>query len=178
MVVHERSLMALMPAKPGWISRINEICSELEALPRPFVDRATVEILLQVGRRRAQQILAPCVSQRIGSNGLADRDAVIRRLRDIAEGEDERYEIERRRKVAGLIEGLRRERIERPQVLVEARVKVMAQQFRNLPPGVTIAPGRIIVEFSQPQQALEKLLSLAMAVGNDYAAFERMARPE
>jgi hypothetical protein len=167
-----------MPAKPGWIGRINEICAELEALPRPFVDRATVEILLQVGRRRAQQILAPCVSEHVGSNGLADRDAVIRRLRVIAEGEDERYEIERRRKVAGLIEQIRRERIARPQVLVEARVKVMTQQFRNLPPGVTISPGRIIVEFSQPQQALEKLLALAMAVGNDYEAFERMARPE
>jgi hypothetical protein len=164
-----------MPAKPVWISRIKEICDELEALPRPFVDRATIETVLQVGRRRAQQILAPCVSQRIGSSGVADRNAVIQRLRDIAAGNEEQYEIERRRKVAVVIERLRRERMERPQVLVEARVKVMTQQLRNLPPGVTIAPGRIIVEFTQAQQALEKLLALAMAVGNDYEAFESMA---
>ena len=53
-----------MPAKPLWYSRIHEIVRELDALPRPFVDRATVEFLLGVGRRRAQQILAPCITER------------------------------------------------------------------------------------------------------------------
>jgi hypothetical protein len=168
--------MESMPARPAWISRINEICSELDALPRPFIDRSTLEVLLQVGRRRAQQILAPCVSDRIGSNGPADRDAVIRRLRGIAAGEDERFEMERRRKVAEVIEKLRRERIESPQLLVEAPVRVLSQQLRNLPAGVSIAPGRIIVEFTEPRDALEKLLTFAMAIGNDYEAFERMAR--
>jgi hypothetical protein len=48
--------MDSMPARPAWIGRINEICTELERLPRPFVDRSTLEALLQVGRRRAQQI--------------------------------------------------------------------------------------------------------------------------
>ena len=27
--------MGFVPARPAWISRINEICSELERLPRP-----------------------------------------------------------------------------------------------------------------------------------------------
>jgi hypothetical protein len=43
--------MGSMPARPAWISRINDICTELERLPRPFVDRSTLEVLLQVGRR-------------------------------------------------------------------------------------------------------------------------------
>ena len=47
-----------MPAKPLWLSRINEICEQLERLPRPFVDRATVETLLGVGRRRAHYVQA------------------------------------------------------------------------------------------------------------------------
>jgi hypothetical protein len=38
--------MRFVPARPAWISRINEICSELERLPRPFVDRSTLEALL------------------------------------------------------------------------------------------------------------------------------------
>jgi hypothetical protein len=165
-----------MPARPAWISRINEICSELESLRRPFVDRATLEVLLQVGRRRAQQILAPCVSHQVGSSGLAARDAVIRHLREIAAGEQERFEIERRHKVADVIEKLRRERIESPQVLVEAPVRVFSQQLRNLPAGVSITPGRITVEFTEPRQALEKLLALAMAIGNDYEQFEGITR--
>jgi hypothetical protein len=90
--------MGSMPARPAWISRINDICSELESLPRPFVDRSTLEVLLQVGRRRAQQILAPSVSDRVGSSGLADRDSVIARLRGMAAGAEERHETERRRK--------------------------------------------------------------------------------
>jgi hypothetical protein len=43
--------MGSMPARPAWISRINEICQELESVPRPFIDRSTLEVLLQVGRR-------------------------------------------------------------------------------------------------------------------------------
>jgi hypothetical protein len=169
--------MGSMPARPAWISRINEICTELERLPRPFVDRSTLEVLLQVGRRRAQQILAPCVSDKVGANGLADREAVIRRLHEIAEGQDEHFEIKRRRKVADVIESLRRERIESPQVLVEAPVRVLSQQLRNLPAGVSIEPGRITVEFTEPREALEKLLALAMAIGNDYEQFEGITRP-
>jgi hypothetical protein len=168
--------MGSMPARPAWISRINEICQELERLPRPFVDRSTLEALLQVGRRRAQQILAPCVSDRVGTNGLADRESVIRRLQQIATGDDDRFEMERRRKVADIIENLRRERIESPRVLVEAPVRVLGQQLRNLPAGVSIAPGRITVEFTEPREALEKLLALAMALGNDYEQFEGITR--
>jgi hypothetical protein len=96
---------------------------------------------------------------------------VIRRLRDIAAGEQERFEIERRQKVADLIQRLRQERIESPQILVEAPIRVLSQQLRNLPEGVSIAPGRITVEFAEPRQALEKLLALAMALSNDYEAF-------
>jgi len=33
-----------MPAQPGWISRTPLIIEELAALPRPFDDRATVEV--------------------------------------------------------------------------------------------------------------------------------------
>ena len=89
-----------MPAKPWWYRKIDDVIRNLEALPRPFVDRATVEFLLGVGRRRAQQIMAPCVADRVGTNGLADRDAFIAHLRRLAEGDAGYYERQRRRKVA------------------------------------------------------------------------------
>src|ERR1022692_5214490 len=66
-----------MPAKPAWYSKINDIIRDLQSLPRPFVDRATVEFLLGVGRRRAQQIMAPSITDRVGANGLADRTPLI-----------------------------------------------------------------------------------------------------
>lgn len=163
---------APMPAKPGWYSRISEVIRDLQGLPRPFVDRATVEFLLGVGRRRAQQIMAPCIMDRVGTNGLADRDALIAHLRRLAEGDDGYYEIWRRRKFAAVLGQLQKERLERPQLLVEAPVEVLTQEFQNLPAGVRLEPGRITVEFTEPQQGLEKLLALAMAISNDFDQFE------
>jgi hypothetical protein len=165
-----------LPAKPAWYSKLDEVISALRAEKRPFVDRATIEFLLGVGRRRAQQIMAPCITDRVGSNGLADREELIARLQRLAEGDDGYYERRRRLKVAGVLEQLHKERLETPQLLVEAPVRVAAIEFEELPPGVSVARGRIMVEFDSPQQALEKLLALAMAISNNFERFERLAR--
>jgi hypothetical protein len=166
-----------MPAKPSWYTHLDAIVANLQALPRPFVDRATVEVLLGVGRRRAQGIMAPCVTHYVGSNGLVDREVLIGHLRHLAQGEEVFYERTRRRKVAEVVDGLRKERLERPQLLVEAPVRVINQELDDLPAGVAIEVGRITIEFVEPRQALEKLLALAMAIGNNYSRFERRAGP-
>jgi hypothetical protein len=165
-----------MPARPTWISKIDGVIGELQGLPRPFVDRATVEFLLGVGRRRAQQILAPCITDRVGANGLADRDRLIEHLRGLAAGEESHYEVRRRRRVADALSRLRSERIEKPRLLVEAPIELVSQEFENLPMGVRLEPGRITVEFGEPREALEKLLALAMAIGNNFDRFERSTR--
>jgi len=165
-----------VPAKPIWYSKIERIVGELLGLPRRFVDHATMVLLLGGGRRRAQQIMAPCVTDWVGSNGLADRDGLIAHLRGLAEGEERYYEVARRRRVAKAIDRLRVERLRQPQLLVEAPARVISQEFANLPAGVRLEAGRITVEFRQPQEALEKLLALAMAIGNDFAGFERSTR--
>jgi hypothetical protein len=165
-----------VPAKPAWYGKIEDVIRELEALPRPFVDRATLEFLLGVGRRRAQQIMAPCITDRVGTNGLADRQALITRLRQLAGGDDGFYERQRRRKLGEMLARLRKERLERPQLLVEAPVEILTQEFEDLPEGVELEPGRITVTFDEPQQALEKLLALAMAISNDLPRFERITR--
>lgn len=165
-----------MPAKPAWYSKITEVIRAIEALPRPFIDRATVEFLLGVGRRRAQQILAPCIQDRVGTNGLADREVFIAHLRRLAAGDDGYYERQRQQKVASILAQLRKERLEQPQLLVEAPVQVVTQEFENLPSGVRLEPGRITVTFEHPRQALEKLLALAMAISNDMDLFERQVQ--
>lgn len=167
-----------MPAKPAWFSRIDDVVRELEKLPRSFVDRATVEFLLGVGRRRAQQIMAPCITDRVGTNGLADRQALIARLRQLAGGDSGYYERQRRHKLGEVLARLRQERLERPQLMVEAPVQVVTQEFEDLPDGVELEPGRIIIRFEEPQEALEKLLALAMAISNDLGRFERITRRE
>lgn len=120
--------------------------------------------------------MAPCIMDRVGANGLADREALIIRLQQIAAGEEAFYEKRRRQKVASIIGQLRRERVERPQLIVEAPTAVVNQEFENLPSGVHLESGRITIEFEEPQQALEKLLALAMAISNDFDRFERSVK--
>ncbi len=158
-----------MPAKPVWYSKINEVARELQASPRPFVDRATVEFLLGVGRRRAQQIMVPCITDRIGANGLADRDKLIVHLRRLADSGDGYYERRRRCKVAEILS--------QPRLLVAAPAEVVNREIKNLPEGIRLDRGRITVEFDDPRQALEKLLALAMAIGNDFDGFARSTCP-
>jgi hypothetical protein len=124
-----------MRFKPRWLSRINQIAADLVALPRPFIHRAPVESVLGVARRRAQQIMAPCITDRVGANGLADREAFIAHLRRLAEGGDGCYERRRRGKVAALLARWRKERLTRPQLLAEAPLQILAQELENLPEG-------------------------------------------
>ena len=163
-----------MPAKPAWYGRLDHILEALRALPRPYVDRATVESLLGVGRRRAQQIMAPCITDHVGSNGLADRDRLMAHLKRLGDGTDVHYEQQRRRKVATVLERLHQNWTTSPRVLVEAPDTIVNQGFDDLPAGVMVSAGRITVEFASSQEALEKLLALAMAIGNQLEAFDRM----
>ena len=162
-----------MPDKPIWAGHLDEVVRQLRELPDPWVERATLERLLRIGRRRAQQILAPCVGRQIGANGVADREVIIAHLHRLAAGEAAHYERQRRLRLARQIEALQQER--RTAVLVEAPTGIVNQQLENLPAGVSVTPGRISVEFKSTREALEKLLALAMAVGNDPLLFERMA---
>jgi hypothetical protein len=162
-----------MPDKPTWCGRLDEIVAELRTGPYPWVDRARIEELLGVGPRRAQQILAPCVSRHIGASGLADREAVIARLGRLAAGEAVHYERQRRDRLAAQLEAIRRER--RETVMVAAPARVVNQEFADLPRGVSIEPGEIRIRFGSPTDALQKLLALAMAIRNDEPLFERLA---
>jgi len=164
-----------MPDKPIWYGRLDSIIAELETLPCPWIDRAAVEQVLGIGRRRAQQILAPCITRRVGASGVAERSCFIAHLRSLAAGETVFYEQQRRRKVARHIDELRQAWIERPRVMVEAPAGVVNQRFAQLPDGVSIEPGRITIDFASPQAALEKLLALAMAIGNDISEFEALS---
>ena len=120
--------------------------------------------------------MAPCIVERFGAAGVADRNALITRLEQIAAGDDAFYEIERRRKVATMIGDLRRERLETPRLLIEAPTAVVNQEFDDLPVGIRLEAGRITIDFDDPHQGLEKLLALAMAISNDFDRFERLAR--
>ena len=169
------SSSSTMPDKPTWCGHLDEIADQLKALPDAWVDRATLELLLGVGRRRAQQILAPCVGRQVGANGLADRDVLLGHLRRLAAQEsDAHYERRRRQRLAGHLDQWRQSWLDQPHVLVEAPVSIVNSTLDGLPAGVAVGPGQINVRFKTVAEALEKLLALAMAIGNDPRQFEQI----
>src|SRR5581483_4093500 len=161
-----------MPDKPTWSGHLDDVVARLRELNDPWVDRSRLQELLGVGARRAQQILAPCVVRQVGANGIADREAVIAHLRRLASGDSAYYERRRRRRLAAELEALDRER--REAVLVPAPTAVVNQELANLPAGVSVSAGQIMVTFGSVTEALQKLLALAMAIRNDELAFERL----
>ena len=165
-----------MPDKPTWCGHLDEVARRLLALPDQWVDRAMLEEFLGVGRRRAQQILAPCVSRQIGANGLADRGVLLDHLRRLAAQETTvQFERQRRRRLARSLDEWRRSWLEQPRVLVEAPLSIVNSSLDRLPAGVSVNRGQISVQFETASEALEKLLALAMAIGNDRDWFEQIA---
>jgi len=132
-----------------------------------------VEDVLGVGRRRAQQLLAPCVSRQVGSNGLADREALIAHLARLASGDSIYYEKQRRDRFARRLDELNRER--RQAVMVAAPAATVNQELERLPKGVSVEAGVIPIRVGGVTDALEQLLALAMAIRNDELLFERLA---
>ncbi len=166
-----------MPSKPTWCGSLADVEARLNALPDPWIDRQTLENILGVGRRRAQQILAPCAARQLGTTIVADRQAVLAHLRRLAGDEAAHYETRRRQRLAEKLAQIHRDKIQRPEVLVEAPAAVVRQQFEGLPEGILIAPGEITIRFATSTQALERLLALAMAIGNNPSRFEELVQP-
>ncbi len=163
-----------MPDKPTWYHRLPEAQAKLNALPTPWVDRATLESILHIGRRRAQQILRPLVRHTLGKNGLAYKEDVLAYLHQLAEGDPAGYERQRRQRLATLIETWQQQAREHPAVFVEAPTSLMNQELENLPEGIHVSPGRILIEgFTTPDQAKQKLLALILAMGKDPDEFDR-----
>lgn len=172
-----------MPAKPLWIERLPQVIARLEDRPEDWVDRATLESLLGVGRRRAQQLLARIPCQRVGATVLAGRADVIAHLRSIAAGDDAHFEHRRQQRLWDQLEPVRQEWTGQPPLLVEVSQsqvrRIETHDFAALPEGVDLAPGSITVRFQDPDEALQKLMSLAMAIAQNRAAFEeRVALPK
>jgi hypothetical protein len=166
-----------MPRKPAWYGKLDHIVAELTALPGASVDRSTLQFLLGIGARRAQQIMADCATERVGTSSLADRDLLCQYLRRLASGDAGFHEQQRRRRVAAVLDRMQQAWIARPKVLVEAPLTIVNQRFEDLPEGVALEPGCITVRFRSPQEALERLLALAMAIGSDMQRFETLISP-
>ena len=73
-----------MPSQPAWFHRLDEILSALRSMTSTHIDRAAVEKLFRVRRRRARQIMAGLEGLRVGNAAAGSREALIARLEQTA----------------------------------------------------------------------------------------------
>lgn len=163
-----------MANKLSWLGLIDQAVKQLTALPLSEVDSATLAELLGVNRRRAQQILKPLGGRTVGRTALVPKQAVIRHLRSMVSGDAVEAEKQRRARFHAQLSGSMQ-----PKVLVEAPAAIVRQQLENLPTGVSLAPGRIVLEgFTTVEEAQQKILALIMALGNDPEGFAELVTVE
>jgi hypothetical protein len=167
-----------MPDKPSWSATLDQAIAQLQALPCHEVDSGLLAEVLCLKRRRAQQILQPLVGRTVGRSGLIAKDAVIRHLRALVSGDVVQAEKQRRARFHAQLADARAAALQ-PKVLVEAPATVVNQHLANLPAGLILAPGRIVIEgFRTVEEAQQKILTLIMALGNDPEGFAGLVTVE
>lgn len=154
-----------MARDKSWLLRVPTVVQALEANPGIPITAAWLAELFELTPCWVLQIFKP-VADKIGRTTVYRRDRLISFLKQVP---FEDPEVLRRERFVRIIDETRRT----PRVLVEAPPAIVNTELEGLP-GVYLAPGEIrVTGFKDHEQALEKLLALAYAIGNDIELFEQ-----
>ena len=160
-----------MPAKPEWLLRLPEIRAELEHLGVPVVDRAGIERIFGLRRRRAIELMHQFGGYQAGRTFLLDRTRLLEALQSQESREDYSFEKRRRERLGDVMEASR-EHLILTRVRIPVRAAAVRPSLDRLAPGVLLMPGMLSIEFWHPIELLEKLYGLAQAIGHDFERFE------
>jgi len=162
-----------MPAKPVYFHQIGAAIEALRRLDTDWVDRRAVEEALGVSKTVAWRILRRSGAQDGPGNTLVcRRGELIEALEALRQGEDYRREVKRRDRIADYLKRLAEVgRTRRTKVAEDHRaIELLSSRLGRLPTGVELTPRRLTVEFSSPQEFLERMGTVIFALQNDYDA--------
>jgi hypothetical protein len=162
-----------MPAKPEWLLRLPEIRAELEHLDVAIVDRAGIERIFGVRRRRAIELMHQFGGYQTGRTFLLDRVRLLEVLQSLESREDYSVEKRRRERLRDVVEASR-EHLILTRVQIPVHAAAMRPSLDQLSPGVLLLPGTLTIEFQRPIQLLERLYWLAQAISHDFERFEEL----
>ena len=161
-----------MPDLPAWIDRIDKIAESVTASGSPVFDRAAIEELFGVRRRRAILLMHRMRGYKAGKAMLVDRQALLNFLRDPLRQVFAGLEARRFSSVVETL-GDAREALRLPRIPVPPPTRVQKLMMDGLPEGINLKADELRICFDHPQQLLERLLALSQALANDYDNFER-----
>lgn len=159
-----------MPANSLWLLQIPCIVSQLESFNVPVVDRAVIERLFGLRRRRAIELMHRFGGYQAGRTFLIDRRLLIEQLRRVAEGEEFQRESRRKERLECAVDQLRRNQTAlRVRIVVPPRVG--RPSLADLSPAVVLEAGHLHIAFSGTEDLLGKLYELSQAASNDFDGF-------
>jgi hypothetical protein len=165
-----------MPAKALWLLHIPEIIAMLETFDVPVVDRAIIERLFGLRRRRAIDLLHRFGGYQAGRTFLLDRRLLIEHLRRLADGEEFQQEIQRKEHLGRTVDQLRRHQAA-ARVRISVEPDVFDRKLAELSAGVALGAGHLHIEFSGTEDLLSKLYELSRVASNDFDRFRAAAEP-
>jgi hypothetical protein len=165
-----------MPAKAAWLLKIADIVGQLEVFDVPVVDRAIIEHLFGLRRRRAIELLHRFGGYQAGRTFLIDRHRLIDQLRLLAEGEDYQAESRRKERLGQKVDQLLRDHAA-ACVSIPVQPDVFGRKLADVSAGVALEPGHLHIQFSGAEDLLSKLYELSQAAGNDFDRFRAAAEP-
>lgn len=155
-----------MSVKCQWLLQIPEIVQQLRVLDVPVIDRAVIEGIFGVRRRRAVELMRHFGGYRSGNTILLDRLGLIYQLEAVGVGPDVICERRRKERLSGKLDELHRYRS-----AAAVRIPVPAVTVGTLPEGVAFEAGRLKVEYESVEELLSRLYALAQAAAQDYDRF-------
>src|ERR1035437_10885696 len=159
-----------MPAKPEWLLRLPDIRAELEHLDVPVVDRAGIERIFGLKRRRAIELLHQFGGYQAGRTFLLDRARLLEALKSLESREDYTAEKRRRERLCDVVEASR-EHLILTRVQIPVRAAAVRPRLDRLAPGVLLLPGILSIEFRHPIALLAPLSWLAPALRPAFEPF-------
>ena len=165
-----------MPAKALWLLHIPEIIAMLETFDVPVVDRAVIERLFGLRRRRAIELLRGFGGYQAGRTFLVDRHLLIEQLRRLAAGEEFQRESRRKERLEDAVEQLHRQNAA-ARVRIPVQPDVFGRKMTELSAGMALEPGHLHIEFAGAEDLLAKLYELSQAASNDFDRFRAAAEP-
>jgi len=156
-----------MAAKASCLLQIPETVSQLETFDVPVVDRAIIEHLFSLRRRRAIELLHHFGGYQAGRTFLIDRRLLIAQLKRVAEGEDFQAENRRKERLVDSVGQLRRN-LRAARVTIPVQQEAQLSEGASLSEGVVLEPGHLHVSFQGTENLLAKLYQVSQAAAKDF----------
>jgi hypothetical protein len=163
-----------MPAQPQWLLHLPNIIEEIAAIDAPVVDRAVLERVFRVRRRRAVELMSAFGGYQAGRTFLVDRKKLVAALEKMRDSGAFAFERQRKENLAQELERVRRY-CAGAKVAVTITKEDLERRAPDFPPGVELEAGRLTVAFGTTEDLVRKLFGLAKAAANDFEAFKSAA---